>query len=185
MIELGRRLRRGTQTLAVAAALAAGTVGLTSAQSAFAAGTTGSLSQAYCGWHLVPGYSEPYKVSTVWLPAVTGISSAYQHVWLHVEFMQPQNGVWQLIHSYDFNTYARSGAWSTSWTWKDGRSYSTAEDAPGDSGFAGDAFNPNTYVRVTAYWYSGNSLVGGLSEWATNLKDPAYPNVCNFGQNYA
>lgn len=186
IMNLGRRLRGGTQALAVAAALAGGVVALTSAQPAFAAGTTGYLNPAHCGWHLVQGYADPFKQSTVWLPYVTGLSSTYQEVDLHVEFMNGRNGTLQTYRELTLYTYARSGVWSTSWTYNGRSGYITAQDLLGDSGFAtGDAGNLDTYVRLTAYWYSSSKLVGALSEYATNPWSSAYPYVCNAGTNYA
>lgn len=184
MIRIGQRLRRGTQALAIAAAMAGGMAALGSAQPASAAVTTGYLAPAQCGFRILQGYADPYKVSTVWLPYVTGISSTYQQVWLHVEFMNSPNGTYR---QYWFRTYARSGVWAGSWMWKDGRSYTAAEDAPPESGFAtSNASNLNTYVRVTASWYSGSTLEGTATELATNPTSYVYgANVCNSGQYYA
>jgi hypothetical protein len=179
MIRIGQRLRRGTQALAVAVAMAGGMTALASAQPASAAVTTGYLNSAQCSQRLVQGYADPYKVSTVWLPSVTGIASTYQPVWLHVEFMHATT-----YREYWFRTYARSGVWASSWTWKDGRTYTMAEDVAPESGFAtGDAGNLNTYVKVTAYWYSGSTLAGTAAEFATNPTSyVSGPNVCNTGQ---
>jgi len=47
------------------------------------------------------------------------------------------------------------------------------------------AASPNTYVRVTAYWYSGSTAAGATSEWAWTSRSPNYPYVCNSGQPYA
>jgi hypothetical protein len=194
MTNIGRRLRRGTQALALAAALAGGTVALASAQPAFAAtsGTTGYLSPATCGWHVVDGPGGvQYKVTTASLPYVTGPYSTSQLVWLHVEFMHPQNGVWQTYRDGWFYTYARSGVWSTSWSSQaTGRSgYKTVDDVPGanESGYADpNSANPYTGVKVTAYWYSGSLLVGASNEPETNPSDAIYGQyVCNGGPSYA
>lgn len=180
MINIGRRLRRGTQALALAAALAGGTVALTSAQPAFAAST---WTQANCGWQLVTGYLYPYKQTTVWLPQVTGFYSTYQYVTLRVQFVYGTGG----SLTYDFYTSARSGAWTKYWTSSsDGGTYDHVFDTLGNSGFAsGAASSPNTYVYVTAWWWSGSRIVGGpVSQQALNYKSST-PAVCNSGTNWA
>jgi hypothetical protein len=184
MINIGRRLRRGTQALALAAALAGGTVALTSAQPALAAttGATDSLYQPYCGWRLVQAYADPEKVTHVWLPTVTG---ANQTVRLVVEFMHYNNG-WQPYRSGWFHTFQVSGQ-PTYWkSDTDGRSYNTIEDSPPESGYASPAASsPLVAVRVTAYWYSGNTYVGTVSLWAQNSNNPFNSSICNGGLNYA
>lgn len=187
---------KSTAAKAVLATIA-GVFMLLLAQPANAAssGTIGNVSGASCGWHAVdnlglPGM--PYKVTTASLPSVTGTSSAYQRVWVHVSFQHWTGSAWSTYRDGWFYGSARAGVWTSSWTsYSNGYSgYRSIDDALGESGFgSGEAASPFTAALISVTWQSpsnANVTTGNWAGYETNPRATVYnPVVCNGGGNYA
>jgi hypothetical protein len=179
------RVRRFRRLVAlVACGVTAAT--LLATQPAEAAATTGSMTTATCGWRVADGPGGGYKITRAALPRVSGVSSTPQLVELVINFMHPQGNSWVTYQTAWFYTYARAGAWSTSWTYSaDGRSgYLTVDDAPGNSGELNNW--TDTGVKAVAYWMNGSQFTGAAQIAETNPNDLVYGQyVCNGGPNFA
>jgi hypothetical protein len=173
--------------LAGAASLAVVVGGIASPASA----ATPRYTNVNCGWYIQPhaagGFAD-LKVSTVGLPSVTGSSTASQLVWVYVEFVHPSTTGPVAYRTGWFYTYARAGAWTTSWTsYANGAgNQTTVHDAggAGESGYTGAELpNQDVAVRLTVSWMSGSTTLFTSHLVADAVYNANNRQVCNGGSN--
>lgn len=153
-------------------------------------GTVGGYTAATCSWHTVtPSLTSPQdaKVVRVDLPSVSGVVDG-QLVVAEVLFAHPDaSGNLITYRQAEFYTFASPGQTSSSWTYRDpdgtySGGWTSAEDAPGESGYAsGDADNQSTYAVVQLFWAGGGTFDGVVVQLAQNSGSVYHPEICNTG----